>query len=53
MQISLFHPRTILNLIQKSLHWIKGVRHSFKNINNNDIRGEYEFNLKKKNFYFQ
>ena len=31
-------------------HWIKGVRHSFKNINNKDIRGEYEFNLKNKNF---
>ena len=31
-------------------HWIKGVRHSFKNINNKDIRGEYEFNLKKKNY---
>ena len=32
-------------------HWIKGVRHSFKNINNKDIRGEYEFNLKNKNFF--
>lgn len=32
-------------------HWIKGIRHSFKNINNKDIRGEYEFNLKNKNFF--
>ena len=31
-------------------HWIKGVRHSFKNINKKDIRGEYGFNLKNKNF---
>ena len=31
-------------------HWIKGTRHSFKDINNKDIRGVYELNIENKNF---
>jgi len=32
-------------------HWIRGERHSFKNINHKDIQGEYKFTLQNKNFF--